>query len=38
MQRHGEKAGGRGREALLWIAGTVGFVLLSRAIADLGVL
>lgn len=37
VQRHGEKAGGRGREALLWIAGIVGFVLLSRAIAGLAV-
>lgn len=38
MQRHNERAGGRGREALLWITGIGGFVLLSRAITDLTVL
>lgn len=37
VQRHGEKADGRGREILLWIAGIVGFVLLSRALTGLGV-
>ncbi|MCV2488511.1 GAP family protein [Geodermatophilus sp. YIM 151500] len=36
--RQGERPGGRGREALLWIAGIAGFVLLSRALAGLGVL
>ncbi len=33
MRRRGEKADGRGRETLLWIAGIAGFVLLSRAVA-----
>jgi hypothetical protein len=37
VQRRGEQAGGRGREALLWIAGVVGFVLLSQAVVDLAV-
>jgi hypothetical protein len=38
VQRRGEKADGRGRETLLWIAGIVGFLLLSRAVVQLGVL
>jgi len=38
VQRQGDKVGGHGREALLWITGIAGFVLLSRAIADLGLL
>jgi hypothetical protein len=35
VQRRGEKADGRSRETLLWIAGIAGFLLLSRALAGL---
>ena len=38
VQRNGEKADSHGREAVLWIAGIAGFVLLSRALAGLEVL